>query len=63
MLRHCSKIFVSPSLSLTAWQQRVPGIVGRSSDGAPTWTETLVFQAQVRNLKDVRTSIVRPTTQ
>ncbi|XP_059351867.1 trafficking protein particle complex subunit 8-like isoform X1 [Daphnia carinata] len=44
LLRHCSKIFVSSSLSLAAWVQRVPSGEDR--------TETLAAQLQVRNLRD-----------
>lgn len=49
LLRHCSKIFVSSSLSLGAWIQRVPSGEDRA--------ETLAVQLQVRNLRDVRTNL------
>ena len=43
-VRHCTKVFVSSSLSLQAWVQRVPGPV--------TSSEALSVQLQMRNLRD-----------
>ena len=60
-MRHCSKIFVSSSLSLNTWAQLVPGLVTEGGQHS----ETLAMQVQIRNLRDVSCSFVvigRPIT-